>query len=532
MQTLSPEEFQRLYGSEALSRFGEAAEPQDGAVADLKQGFADAKQSVSDGLDREKQIESEDRGVVSNLVGKFANGLRTSGEAIASVGEGAIRALPFGTKTMDAVEDTVASGAEAVASSKTGQAVGEIASSAFDSLPEGAQQTLGDVGNATIGSLSLAGTLVAPGVTNAVAKKTLASADDVLAKVKSAQPTVNSTNSFLKNAVDDVRYGLSEIDPQVETILKRSSTDEVNTYFQKAEQAKKDPSKATPLEVAGTKAEEAYDAIDEARKKAVQGKKAILAEVADERVSGNTLNEVMSSGIARSSDKFGVQISANGEITSIKGRTSTLDAKDAKLVGEYYSKLNSLGISPTVQEVDDFVDWAQSQLYKQSKTISKLETASDPVIRELQQTTGDLNSRLKDSVGNGYGEVNSRVAEMISIQDELSSALGADARKGGGLMKKLFSPTGGNTRQNFTKIQELTGIDLFKEATLAKYAMESVGDTRQKSLLQQLDVAVKDASELDLTRPTSIINFLRERADMDGQELANEIIRRTSDETQ
>lgn len=367
------------------------------------------------------------------------------------------------------------------------------------------------------------------GVTNRAAKTSFKAAEDTLAKSRLANPTVTKGN-FLTKAINDTRYNISDIDPQVKTVLERSNFDEVNSYFQQARNAKANPAKATPLEIAGTKAEQAFDTISDARTKAIAGKKAILADVADQRVPGNTLNEVMSDSIKRMEERFGVKVDAKGNVTQVKGRTSTLDSKDTKFVSEYFTKLNSLGISPTVRQVDDFVDWAQGQLYKQSKTMSKLETASDPIIRELQKTTGDLNGRLKTTVGGGYGEVNARISNLIELQDELSRALGADARKGGGLMKTLFSPTGGNTRRIFQQIKDETGVDLFKEATLAKYAMENVGDVRQASLLKQLDVAVQAGAELDLTKPMSIYRWLKERGDMDGQELANEIIKRYGDE--
>jgi len=391
----------------------------------------------------------------------------------------------------------------------TVSAGGEIAGNITGA--QGVVRTLTDVGN----------------LTNKAAQASMKASDDLLNKVKGDNPTVRKGN-FITNAVNDARFNLSDIDPQVETVLQRSNFDEVNTYFQKAQAAKADPSKSTPLEIAGNKAETAFDAINDARIKAIEGKKAILAEAGDTKIAGNQINEVMSAGIQKMGDKYGVKIDANGNISPLKGRTSTLDATDAKLVSQYYSKLNSLGVSPTLKQVDDFVDWAQGQLYKQSKTLSKLDAAGDPIIRDLQGVTGDLNGRLKTAVGNGYGEVNARVSGLIELQDELSRALGADARKGGGLMKKLFSPTGGNTKEIFAQIQQETGIDLFKEATLAKFAMESAGDVRQASLLKQLDVNTADAVEIDLARPATLIKFIRERADMDGQQLANEIIRRSN----
>ena len=332
----------------------------------------------------------------------------------------------------------------------------------------------------------------------------------------------------LSKTLRDFRFALSDVDPQVETVLQRSTFDDVNKYFQQARNAKVDPAKATPLELAGTKAEEAFDLINNARKEAVQGKKNILEKVASQRVSGNTINEVMSTGIQRVGEKFGASISAKGDIVQAKGRTLQLDSSDQKLVSEYFRRLNSLGVSPTMKQVDDFVDWSQSQLYKQSKTVSKYEVASEPVVRELRSIEGELNTRLKTAVGSGYGEVNARVSRLIELQDELSRALGADARKGGGLMKRLFSSTGGDVRRVFQEIQNETGVDLVKEATLAKFAMEGVGDVRQASLLKQLDVLSQEAAQFDLTKPLSLVKFIRERADLDAQELANEIIRRAS----
>ncbi len=330
-----------------------------------------------------------------------------------------------------------------------------------------------------------------------------------------------------KNLIDNLRFNLSEIDPQVDTILKRSTYNDVNRYFQQANNTKRDPGKDMPFSIANDHAQSAYNAIDEARSSAVRGKKAILDNAATKRVSGNVINDVMARGIQLLGERFGATINAQGAVTQAKGRTLKLDASDTKLVSDFFSRLNALGVSPTVMQVDDFVDWAQGQLYKQSQTLSKFEVASEPVVRELQNITGDLNARLKDAVGGGYGEVNARISHLIKLQDELSSALGADGRKGTSLMKRLFSPLGDETRRIFEEIRKETGIDLVKEATLAKFAMESVGDSRQTSLLKSLDV-LKDANQLDLTKPMTIINFLREHADMDGQQLANEIIRRTS----
>lgn len=403
--------------------------------------------------------------------------------------------------------------------------------SGINSLNPANFATVDDFAKAARAAMPRAITDLFPSLRGASSKVTsaLEKSEDVLASSRARQqsPTI-APPLKVESLIKDVRFAISEIDPQVETVLKQSTFDDVNKYFQQAKNAKLDPSKETPLTLAGNVAEDAYKVINEAKIDAIRGKKAILESVGDERVSGNTLNEVISTGIQRVSDKFGARVAPNGEVIQSKGRVSQLDPQDAKLVGDYFSRLNSLGVAPTLRQVDDFVDWAQSQLYKQSQSLSKFEVASDPVIRELQGITGDLNSRLKTQVGNGYGEVNARVAKLIEQQDELSRALGAEGDKGASLMKSLFSPSGERTRRIFQEVKDETGIDLFKEATLAKFAMESVGDVRQASLLKKLDIGFKEASQLDITKPLSIIQFIRERADLPPQELANEIIRRSS----
>jgi hypothetical protein len=554
MQRISAEEYKKRYGDSGVTAFTQPASsmfttnPIVSTIKDIPSDISEAWSGAKESIAKAGQVKDEATAqVMSGEISPEAATIKTTG-ARAKAGVGVLDSALTGLLKLfvsPEAEEGIKQGAgktfdflkQSPIGKDTAEAVQSVKAN-YDKLTQEQKAYVDGLLGAGEAGLELTAfgkgaDVVKTGVRESVsyvddlARQALKSSDDVLTKAKSVRVPVTAGN-FLKDAVNDVRFKLFDIDPQVETVLKRSNTDEVNTYFQQAQNAKMNPAKSTPLEIAGSKAEDAFNVIDEARKKAIEGKKNILNNVANERVSGNVINDTMSNGIQNFGEKFGVQVSPTGKIEQIKGRVSTLDKSDTKLVTEYFSKMNKLGVSPTVKQVDDFVDWAQSQLYKQSTTISKLESASDPVIRQLQGITGELNGKLKNTVGNGYGEVNARISDLITLQDELSRALGADARKGGGLMKTLFSPAGGNTRRIFQQIQDETGVDLFKEATLAKFAMENVGDVRQASLLKQLDIATKNASELDLTKPASIIKFLRENADLDGQTLANEIIRRSN----
>lgn len=499
-------------------------------IAETVGGVAESVQSgIKEAQDIRSRVESGETTPVAGTLQTIGSGLRAGAGVVGKTLLGAGKLL-----TSPEREEKIAGGISSAVESVVATPEVQEAIKKYESLsPEekrNIQGTLGVVEGVTtaFGFAPVLSKL--KGVISDSARTALEASDAALTRTKQAIPEVaSSVKRPTASVISDIRYALSDVDPQVETILQRSNFDEVNKYFQQARNAKADPAKNTPLELAGTKAEEAFDAISEARRLAVQGKKSILDSVATQRVTGNTLNDVMSSGIQRMKERFGANISSRGEISQAEGRTLQLDAADQKVISDFFTRFNSLGVAPTLKQVDDFVDYAQSILYKQSKTMSKYEVASEPVVRELQEITGDLNTRLKDQVGGGYGEVNARIARLIELQDELSRSLGADARKGGGLMKRLFSPTGGDVRRIFEEIRQETGIDLVKEATLAKFAMEGVGDVRQQSLLKQLDVLSQDAVTFDLTKPMSIIKFIRERADLDAQELANEIIRRSSE---
>ena len=507
---------------------------------DIKTFFNNSVESVSKGIqtarETRERVAKGETGVAGGTLQTLGSGLRAGAEVVG----GAALSVPKLFMSQEA-EDVAQQGFQSVAEGAIQTAPVQAGIQAFEGLEPETQRNI--VGG--LGVLEGVTTITGFGpVLNKLTKvvkpqtvKLLNESDDVLKTAKKqnfikepiidpTQPVTPNILNSIKSKINDFRVEISDIDPQVETALKRSDFNDVNKHFQAAKNAKIDPRKDTPIEIVGSQAETAYTTIKQATSKAVDGKKSILADKGNQRAPGNMVNEVMADSIQRFNNKFGVEVSPTGVIKQKAGRFAQLDKGDAKLVGEFYKRLNSLGVSPTLKQIDDFVDWSQSQLYKQSKSLSKLETAAEPVIRELRQTTGDLNTRLKTEVGNGYGEVNERISNLLELQDEINRGLGADARKGGGFVKRLFSPTGGNTRRIFDQIQKETGIDLFKEATLAKFAMESVGDVRQQSLLKGLDIAVKEGAELNLTKPMSVIRFIRERADMDGQELANELIKK------
>jgi hypothetical protein len=333
-------------------------------------------------------------------------------------------------------------------------------------------------------------------------------------------PKVVGSNEIVQKG----RLMLSDYDKQARTVIERADPELAKNYVRIAEEASIDPKKATPLEVAGTKAENAYGQIKTKINKETQAKKSILNEFGDAKVGNldlfmnRTLNKKLETD-------FGAKMTKDG-FEAVKGRTLKLDSSDQRLLGDYVSKYKELGATPTAREVDDFVDWAQSQLYRLNTPTSKYQAVDTKVVSALKQQTGELNSKLKTfadkKLGNNvYSEKNDRISQLLTIDEELNRALGKDANKGGSLMKRVFSPTDGGTKDLFERILNETGIDLVDEATLAKFAMEQAGDTRQKSLLNT--ALGKSAEIADQGLIMGFVNFLREQVDLDGEDLIDAI---------
>jgi len=89
-------------------------------------------------------------------------------------------------------------------------------------------------------------------------------------------------------------------------------------------------------------------------------------------------------------------------------------------------------------------------------------------------------------------------------------------------MKKIFSPADGGTKDLFKTVKKITGIDLVKESTLAKFAMEVVKDPRQTNLLEQLQILGNPSASNILAKA---FDFLMGKS-MDKSKAANIIMKK------
>lgn len=286
---------------------------------------------------------------------------------------------------------------------------------------------------------------------------------------RTAKETIGTAENAVKNVGGIVEKVVAKPIPKAyQTALKETPVakfDEYSTAAQKATESFKNP---TPLELAGTKAQGALDTIQRKLDTIGSQKSGVLEQAS---VGNKPVGNIVV--------KFRRDL---GNI--IRSKTSV--AGDSKVAGDLVAEAEKLGPNPTASQVDKFIDYAQERIYTGKRDLTV--PVTDSGTAALRQLVGQLNENLKAQLPDSYRALNEKYSNMIDTRNELNLKLGAEGEKGGALMKRVFSPSDANTKKLFADVKKITGVDLVNEATVARFVMEAVGDSRQASLLQQLQL--------------------------------------------
>jgi len=273
--------------------------------------------------------------------------------------------------------------------------------------------------------------------------------------------------------VESISDKITKIDPQTKNILETASLEKFDNYVKAGEEALKNPRLLTPLEQAGEKVNtQILPVIKEDLNRIGSQKAKSLESVKNVQVPDATTEAI--------------------QFVKDSIKNSKLTKEETKLIKETISQME-LGKSPTLGTLDKTVDLLQNTLFEKAKGLAIPVTSRVESI--VNQAIGKLNNKVKTATKkalNGskeYNVLNDAYATKIELFNKLNQAIGEDAQKGGSLFKKFFSPQDSGTKKLFADIKEQYGIDLAEDATLAKFVMDSLGDTRAKSLLEQVPIS-------------------------------------------
>jgi len=294
----------------------------------------------------------------------------------------------------------------------------------------------------------------------------------VVSTVKDLVSSTDGLSKYPKVIADAITEKITRIEPKVKNILDTASIEKFDNYVKAGETAINNPRALTPLEIAGDK-----------------------------------LNKVVLPTIKEDLGKIGTQMSKSLETVqniqvpnasldaikflkdSVKGMKLTLE--ESKLIKQAISDLE-LGKSPTIGTLDKTVNLLQSTLFEKAGNLSIPVTSR--VKSLVNQTIGKLNTTLKKAAKDAlksdeYALLNTEYATRVKLFQNLNKLLQNEGKRGGSIIKRFFSPQDAGMKNIFKQIKDLYGVDLAEDATLAKFVMESLGDTRASSLLQMVPLS-------------------------------------------
>lgn len=280
---------------------------------------------------------------------------------------------------------------------------------------------------------------------------------------------------------------ISPIEPGVRNEFGKTTKNELSKYLTVAERGALDYSKPSALDVVG---EVAADATKKLKNfMGTYGKH--IGNIPKLQANIDLQKEVLASTDKFKSllkDRAGLIINKKGGISTMAGRLGKLTNEELKLVSFVNDKLQKLSKTPNYQAVDDFVNSVQKELFdKTSNMLIAKNSNAGAIAKEITSTINKSFKNIGDS-SKRMTYSNLKYSEIADTFNTLNKLLGANGKNAGALMKRVFSPHDAGTKKLFENVKKITGIDLIKEATLAKYAMEKIGDARSASLLEQMNM--------------------------------------------
>lgn len=292
------------------------------------------------------------------------------------------------------------------------------------------------------------------------------------------EKAISAATDFATPIDDNVRNALTN------PLRSKDIAQTIKDNFEIAKKSKAVTGESTPFEVQGEKQfGGAMEDISKKMTEAGKAKNAALAEHAQDPVivqsAYDNVGKMMEERLGTAFDAEGGLVDAPGRISIVAG-----DKSDEAMLKMVRDSINILKRKPSLQIVNDVVDKLQGALYKSNKPGAiPLNGATEGLVKQF---TRELNDAAKEVGGEAYKKANADYARLISLQEDLNTALGHNMKNSGSLFKQIFSPAGKNIKDIITRLEEETGRNIFENATLAKFAMDAVGDPRATSLLAEI----------------------------------------------
>ena len=388
----------------------------------------------------------------------------------------------------------ISKGAEAVAGSEVGQAVGgvveDVASqyAAFKQAYPEAARNLESIVN--IASLI---PLVKPAatVTKIIQKpfsKIFSSFDDLAKKglpEKTMVDALKGSNaaSILESAeANKVSVGLRERMAGVRPDIKKriaGKQDKLKEYFNVAHARNLDDTIPTPLEYGARSVEKARNELQKVMNDTGGKIGQFRQKIATVRAGADDMNRIDRSFL-ESIDKLNLSVKEGAIIRKAGKVAGKVSESEVKTLQGIYDDILRVKAAPASQNLIDLRNAIQDKI-NFAKTAKEASNVVDPVSRQVRGTIRDINLKM---IGKEQGALLDDYSDLIRVLDDMNTFV--DSKTGGEfLLKRVLSERGGVPREIMQKVANYTGIDLMDDATMAQLATEIIGNVAQKGLFRQ-----------------------------------------------
>lgn len=257
----------------------------------------------------------------------------------------------------------------------------------------------------------------------------------------------------------------SNLDDKTKTALTRTSKEVFDTVVEQGKKAMTDDRITTPIENVGK------SLVEQAQK--VKNR---LSQIGKQK--GEVLNKAKNA-------YQDVSKEVGDTILNLRKQATQLGEDDAKFVNGIIDRLKPYLNKGKLKDVDMLIDDIQDQIYKLSDS-DKAVQLTDRVMGIVRNGIEGLNGKIQTKVGGSYQNLNKQYSQLYRLLTDVNRAVGRKGEKAGSFMKQFFSPAGQTAKNLVAEMEKITGVDFSRDARLAKFVMETLGDKRAESLLEQI----------------------------------------------
>ena len=270
---------------------------------------------------------------------------------------------------------------------------------------------------------------------------------------------------------------------------------QLNKYISQGRMAVSDPSRVTPFDEVGKMFDRGEEALNTARQDA--GRR--MGEIETQYLEGGEISTApIKERWGELLEKFGSmtrEVSDDGVVSFKNAPNKTKVGKNLRAefeeADEIISELDDVVTGERLRSLESaLADITPSYASTRSgKMNSKADAGINSIIKDMRELTGkQIKERGGQEAFDTYKQAKADYGEYWKAQDFLQRRLGLKikdeageeiATRGGSLVKAMTNSTQDRNAKSMARlIQSLTGEDIGKHATMAKFAMQTAGDTR------------------------------------------------------